>query len=174
MAESAIRAVLDTQLTTAWALATLHLTGLSDEECLWRPAPRGPHVAQESGRGWTADWPDDESYSAGPPSIAWLTWHIGFWWSMVHNHSFGDRSLTREDVRWPGSASAASEWLAGCHAKWCAAVEGLDDSEYASPDRASWPFSGRPFAHIVAWVNAELMKNTAELGYVRYLYGSRP
>lgn len=173
IADLSIREVLDAQLSTAWALAKLHLSGLRDEECLWRPAARGPHVVS-GGEGWTADWPEDESYSAGPPSIAWLTWHMGFWWSMVHNHSFGDRSLAREDVRWPGSADAARKWLDRCHADWRAALEDLDDSEFASSDRASWPFSDRPFAHIVAWVNGELMKNTAELGYVRYLYGSKP
>jgi hypothetical protein len=33
-----------------------------------------------------------------PASLAWLTWHLGFWWSMVLNHSYGDGSLTRENI----------------------------------------------------------------------------
>ena len=37
-----------------------------------------------------------EGYDIGPPSIAWLTWHIGFWWSMVLDHSFADGTLSRD------------------------------------------------------------------------------
>lgn len=71
------------QFDTAWKLTNFHLDGLATEECLWRPAHEGLHVHHVHDGRWRADWPDQEGYDLGPPSIAWLTWHVGFWWSMV-------------------------------------------------------------------------------------------
>jgi hypothetical protein len=86
---------LTRQFETAGKLASLHLDGLTTAECLWRPAPRGLHVRPGPDGRWLADWPDREGYDVGPPSVAWLTWHVGFWWSMVLDHSFGDGALAR-------------------------------------------------------------------------------
>lgn len=167
-----IRAALDHQLGTAWRLLELHLRGLGDDECLWRPTPRGPHVFDDSGT-WRATWPETEAYATGPPSIAWLTWHIGFWWSMALDHSFGDGTLRREEVAWPGSAEATGKWLRGLHEEWTAALEALPDAELASTERTRWPFTDGPFHRVVAWVNLELVKNAAEIGYCRFLYAVR-
>lgn len=101
------------QFETAWKLTIFHLDGLTTAECLWRPAHSGLHVHLSADGTWDADWPTHERYDLGPPSIAWLTWHLCFWWSMVMDHSFGD---------------------------------------------------------VVAWVNMELTKNAAEIGYARCLY----
>src|SRR5690606_6969192 len=76
---------------------------------LWRPAARGLHVHQLPDGRWQAGWPDHEGYDLGPSSIAWLTWHMVFWWSMVLDHSFGEARLSREDVVWPGSADGSSD-----------------------------------------------------------------
>src|SRR5256885_10571252 len=75
------------QFETAWRLTSFHLDGLATEECVWRPAREGLHVHRGPDGRWRADWPDREGYDLGPPSIAWLTWHLGFWWSMVLDHS---------------------------------------------------------------------------------------
>src|SRR5688572_25507559 len=93
-----IRSTLLRQLSIAWSLTSLHLDGLSTEECLWRPAAVGLHVNREPDGRWVADWPDHEIYDIGPPSIAWTTWHLGFWWSMVLDHSAGHGRLSRELV----------------------------------------------------------------------------
>jgi hypothetical protein len=161
------------QLTTAWTLAELHLTGLTTDECLWRPARIGPHVHQASDGRWRADWPQDEGYDLGPPSIAWLTWHIGFWWSMALDHSFGTATLARERIDWPGSADGVREWLDGLHRSWREAVARVSDADIRSPQRTRWPMQDRPFGDVIAWVNIELMKNAAEIGYARFLYAVR-
>jgi len=166
------RALALDQLRISWSLLEYHLGDISTEECLWRPATRGLHVAERPD-GWVADWPDTESYALGPPSIAWLTWHIGFWWSMVLDHSFGDAKLQREDVRWPGTATAAVEWIRRLHEEWLYHLSELADAEFMSVERCRWPLSGRPFIEIVLWLNVELMKNAAEIGYCRFLYGAR-
>ena len=161
------------QFETAWKLTSFHLEGLTTEECLWRPAHSGLHVHQLPNGAWRADWPEHEGYDVGPPSIAWLTWHIGFWWSMALNHSFGDRTLSREDVTWPGSADAVREWLGQLHGQWQKALEQISDEDLQSTQRTRWPFQNRPFGDVVAWVNVELAKNAAEIGYARFLYAVR-
>lgn len=161
------------QLETGWQLASYHLDGLTTEECLWRPAQVGLHVHRTADGTWRADWPEHEGYEIGPPSIAWVTWHFGFWWSMALDHSFGPAKLAREDVAWPGSAEAVREWLAGLQRQWRAALEPLKDDDLRSSQRTRWPFQDRPFGDIVAWANVELIKNAAELGYARFLHAVR-
>jgi len=150
-----------------------HLDGLTTEECLWRPAAQGLYVQQQADGGWRADWPDRESYDLGPPSIAWLTWHVGFWWSMAFDHSFGAGTLTRDDVLWPGNAQQIRDWLAHLKNQWTTSIAALTDEDWRSAKRTRWPYRDRPFADVVAWVNLELMKNAAEIGYARFLYGVR-
>ncbi|MHA7630456.1 DinB family protein [Corallococcus sp. M7] len=166
---SGLRSVLLTQLDTAWALTQYHLNGLTTRECLLRPARKGLHVEQGQDGVWRAEWPESEGYDIGPASIAWLTWHMGFWWSMVHDHSFGTGALKREDVHWPGTAEGVQVWITRLHDQWRTSVMDLDDAELRSSKRTRWPLEGRPFADIVAWVNLELMKNAAELGYARFV-----
>ena len=166
-------ALLIRQLETAWKLTSFHLDGLGTDECLWRPAQRGLHVRQVTNETWRADWPHHEGYDLGPPSIAWLTWHIGFWWSMVIDHSFGDGVLSREDVTWPGNAEDTRDRIEQLHREWRSRLEQLTDDDLRSPERTRWPFRDRPFGDVVAWVNVELTKNAAEIGYARFLYAVR-
>jgi hypothetical protein len=160
------------QFEMAWKLTSYHLDGLTTGECLWRPAHQGLHVYQVPDHGWRADWPEREDYDIGPPSIAWLTWHMGFWWSMVLNHSFGDGTLTREDVMWPGNADDVRQWLDRLQAEWQAAIEQLSDDDLQSTQQTRWPFQDRPFGDVIAWANVELTKNAAEIGYARFLYAA--
>jgi len=154
----------------AWKLASYHLDGLTTSECLWRPAQAGLHVYQLPDGSWRADWPEHEGYDLGPPSIAWLTWHIGFWWSMVLDHSFGAATLTRAAVFWPGSADEVRLWVAHLQGDWRSRLDQLDDTDLRLTQRTRWPFQDRPFGDVIAWVNLELTTNAAEIGYVRFLY----
>ena len=43
-------------------------------------------------------------------------------------------------------------------------------ADLQSTERPRWPFCDRPFGDVVAWVNVELTKNAAEIGYARFLY----
>jgi hypothetical protein len=131
------------------------------------------HVQRAADGTWRADWPEHERYDLGPPSIAWVTWHMGFWWSMVLDHSFGAGKLTRESVTWPGTAEAVRDWLGRLRGEWIAALDKLGDSDLHCAQRTRWPFRDRPFGDVVAWVNVELTKNAAELGYARFLYAVR-
>lgn len=173
MMSDPVIACLLRQLDTASRLLRHHLDTLGTEECLWRPALAGPHVHQHADGQWRADWPDHEGYDLGPPSIAWITWHIGFWWSMALDHNFGSGTLAREQIRWPGSAEAARDWIRGLESQWRAKIAGLAAADLYATERARWPFRGRPLADVIAWANVELTKNAAEIGYARFLYATR-
>lgn len=136
------------QFDVAWELAEIHLAGLTMDECLWRPAQRGLHVRQSAEGQWLADWPEHEGYDLGPPSIAWITWHMGFWWSMMLDHSFGKQRLSRDSVVWPGSADAVREWLAGLKDAWRTQVQQVTEADLASRHRTRWPFQHRSFRDI--------------------------
>jgi hypothetical protein len=170
---SLIQTSLRRQFDIAAKLTRFHLQTLTTEECLWRPAPQGLHVHCRDDGSWQADWPKSEGYEVGPPSIAWVTWHIGYWWSMVLDHSFGAKSLERSSVHWPGSASGVRAWIGDLEARWLQSIAVLSDAELAADAMSRWPFSERPFADIIAWANLELAKNAAEIGYARFLYASR-
>jgi hypothetical protein len=92
---------------------------------------------------------------------------------MVLDHSFGPGKLTRESVTWPGTADGVRDWLGRLHGDWLAALDELGDNDLQSTQRTRWPFRDRPFGDVVAWVNVELTKNAAELGYARFLYAVR-
>ena len=168
-----VRDYLLRQFDTAWALTSYHLDGLTTEECLWRPAQAGLHVRQDPEGRWRAEWPEHEGYDLGPPSIAWLTWHLGFWWSMVLDHSFGAGTLARENVLWPGTADGVREWIGQLQGQWRARLEQATSDDVHSAQRTRWPFQDKPFGDVIAWANVELTKNAAELGYARFLYAVR-
>jgi hypothetical protein len=93
---------------------------------------------------------------------------------MVLDHSFGAGRLTRDQVAWPGAAGAARDWIHGLEAQWREQIAGLDARDLNSDARTRWPFRDRPFGDVLAWVNVELTKNAAEIGYARFLYAARP
>jgi hypothetical protein len=92
---------------------------------------------------------------------------------MVLNHSFSDGTLAREDVVWPGNTRAVPEWLGELQSEWGEALEQLTEEDLRSSQRTRWPFQHRPFGDVIAWVNLELTKNAAEIGYARFLYAVR-
>ena len=165
---SETRAILRRQFDVAWGLCAYHLDGLTTEECLWRPADAGLHVRRDAEGLWRADWPEHERYDLGPPSIAWTTWHIGFWWSTAIDQAFGEGGLTREDILWPGEADGIRTWIEGLRDLWLASLAD------ASLDRPShWPAPDRTVGDLWAWANVELAKNAAEVGYARFLFARR-
>lgn len=168
-----VKSCLLQQFEISWQLLSYHLTDLGTEECLWRPNARGLHVYQNTQGRWIADWPEQEGYSLGPSSIAWTSWHILFWWSMTLNHSFSDGQLSKEAIFWPGSGKATCEEIHRLRQEWIQLIEGLSDADLESPTHTRWPFQDRPFADVVAWLNIELAKNAAEIGYARFLYACR-
>ena len=165
--------VLMRQHELAWRLACHHLAGLENDECLWRPSDRGLHVTVDRDGSWRGEWPSHERYDLGPPSIAWLLWHMDYWWSRVIDHSFGDVVRGEDDLASPGDVDAIRRRLTALHEAWMREMGALDDDDLRSAERTGWPYRNRPFCDVAAWVNVELTKNAAEIGYARFLYAVR-
>lgn len=104
------------------------------------------------------------------PTIGWLSWHMGWWWSVAMDHLGGRPPRQRTDVGWPGPGGPTITWLRGLRAEWLGQLDRLTDADLDAP--ASFPWqedAGHTVGHMLAWVNAELMKNAVEIGQLRLL-----
>ncbi|MER6912283.1 DinB family protein [Streptomyces sp. NPDC000594] len=162
------------QLDMVWALFEHHAGAVDDEMCLWEPAPGAWTVRKDPAGRWVADWAQVEPEPVPTTTVAWLTWHIGYWWTTVLEHCFGDGAPPREEIGWPGGGREAVEWLEGLKGRWRAELVALGDGELDSAERTrGLPFGeGLTLAEIAAWVNFELAKNVAEIGGVIHLRGA--
>lgn len=159
--------ILKHQLHVTWSLADLVLDELSDEEALWCPSPRSWTVGRGADGQWHADWTEPEPWPAPPASIAWIQWHVIWWWSTVLDRSFGDGLLRREQVTWPGASEALAA-IDHLRQRWIARLDSLTESDLLDGALTKWPYTdGRPFSFVAGWVNIELMKNTAEMCQLR-------
>ncbi|MDL2258122.1 DinB family protein [Eubacteriales bacterium OttesenSCG-928-K08] len=156
----------------SWSLLDFHLSNLDDAECLWRPSEKGLTVLKH-GSTWYSDWPESEGYEIGPANIAWITWHILFWWSMANDYSFGNAVLKKEDIHWPGDIAKVKEEINNLRDVWVDGLCNLPDKELFDSKRTRWPFIDKPFYDVASWLNVELMKNASEIGYCRFLYASQ-
>ncbi|WP_163891476.1 DinB family protein [Mycolicibacterium hippocampi] len=69
------------QFELAWSLAELHLAALAEEDFLWEPANMCWTVHRDDASVWRSDWAETEPDPVPVPTIAWLTWHIDYWWT---------------------------------------------------------------------------------------------
>lgn len=160
------------QLDIGWQLFLYHCTDLEDEEALWCKTSHGLQVRRQA-EMWVADWPDTEAYTIGPPSIAWILWHMMYWWKGTLSASKENQILEREEVIWPGSVALAIQELKGCYDDWAAFLGAMTEQEFRSGELCRWPFEGKSMYALALWLNAELMKNVAEIGAGRFLYAVR-
>lgn len=162
------RDLLRWQFDLTWSLAELHLAELKSEDFLWEPAAVCWTVRQDESGRWIPDWEEYEPDPIPVPTIAWLTWHIGWWWSVTLDHAQGRTPRERVEVTWPGDGQATGDWLRGLRAEWLTVLDRLTDAELDAPAHLPWTKdSGFTVAQMTAWVNSELMKNVAEIGQLR-------
>ncbi|SFQ55130.1 DinB superfamily protein [Amycolatopsis arida] len=163
-------ALLRWQFDLTWSLLDLHLNELRPEDFRWEPAPLCWTVRPGPGGTWVPDWADSEPDPIPVPTVGWLTWHLGWWWTVTLDHAEGRVPRERTDVDWPGPGTPTVEWLRGLRRDWLAVLNRLTDADLDEPAPFPWPRdSGHTVAQMVAWVNAELMKNAAEIGQLRLL-----
>jgi hypothetical protein len=102
------------------------------------------------------------------PTIAWITWHLGWWWSVTLDHLRARAPRDRTDVTWPGDAASTVTWLRRLHTEWIEVLDALTDDDLDT--QATFPWQGDPtmtVAHTLAWANTELAKNASEIGQLR-------
>ncbi|NUP21744.1 MAG: hypothetical protein HOZ81_37895 [Streptomyces sp.] len=94
----------------------------------------------------------------------------GWWWSVAADHLLGRPPRERTDVTWPGDGKATVAWLRDLRTDWLAGLDRLDDTDLDTTAPFPWPNDPQySVAHMIGWVNAELMKNAAEIGQLRLL-----
>jgi DinB family protein len=146
------------QFDLTWSLFEFHLERLEPDDFLWEPAKLVWTV-----RDGVPDWDEAELDPIPVPTLAWVTWHIGWWWSVTLDHVTGRPPRERTDIRWPGPEETVA-WLRGLRDEWVEVLGTLD------PDAPSTlPWQSETVGHVVAWLNAELMKNVTEIGQLRLL-----
>ena len=157
------------QFELAWRLADeAHLPHITDESCLWAPAPGAWTVHRDETGTWRADWqvPEPEE---GTTTIGWVSWHLIWWWSELLDRLHGRSPVGPTEATWPGSADGVRTALRRLHAEWATLLDGLTDDDLDAPFAWPWP-EERPLAYALLWANAELMKNVAEIGSLRSRY----
>lgn len=158
------------QFDLTWSLLDYHLERLDDADPLWEPARLCWTVHLSDDGSWVPDWSEQEPDPIPVPTVAWVTWHIGWWWSVTIDHMRGRTPRERTDVLWPGDAATTVEWLHGLRAAWVDVLDGLTDEHLDAA--ATFPWQGDPafsVGHTIAWVNMELTKNAAEVGQLRLM-----
>ncbi|MFD0535083.1 DinB family protein [Actinomadura luteofluorescens] len=166
-----VKQVLQQQLSTAWTLFEYHAPQWHEDDLLWEPALSHWTMHQVEG-GWASDFSDVEPTPVPAPTIAWLTWHIGWWWTTALAHLKQTDIPAREEIEWPGTCTSITEWLGDIHEAWRTALAATDrlDERSAFP----WPEeAGHTVADMCAWVNIELMKNVSEIGQLLILRRAR-
>ncbi|MET7707645.1 DinB family protein [Micromonospora sp. NPDC005413] len=163
-------AILRWQFDLTWSLFDYHLERLEPADFLWEPSAHCWSVRRSSDGSWTPDWADTEPDPIPVPTIGWLTWHIGWWWTVAMDHLQGQTPRQRADVTWPGAGEPTLAWLRALRTEWLRLLDRRTDADLDGI--ASFPWQGETdytLLHTIGWVNAELMKNVAEIGQLRLL-----
>jgi len=164
------RDLLRWQFDLTWSLSEFHLERLDPDDFLWEPVATCWTVRRAADGGWVPDWADTEPDPIPVPTIGWVSWHIGWWWTVAIDHAQGRAPHDRVDVPWPGPGEPTIAWLRGLRQDWGSVLDRLTDADLDAPARFPWaPDSGMTVAHTAGWVNAELMKNVTEIGHLRLL-----
>ncbi|GAA2274201.1 DNA damage-inducible protein DinB [Streptomyces ruber] len=164
------RDLLAWQFDFTWSLFEYHLERLRPDDFLWEPAALCWTVRRDAEGRWTPDWAETEPDPVPVPTIGWVSWHLGWWLSVATDHASGRPPRDRSDIAWPGEGEATVTWLRGLRQDWSQALDRLTDEDLDRAASFPWQDDGEhTVAHMAAWVNAELMKNVAEIGELRLL-----
>ncbi len=167
-------AVLRWQFDLTWSLFEFHLDRLEDDDFLWEPAGLCWTLHLDERGVWVPDWADSEPDPIPVPTIGWISWHIGWWWSVAIDHLRARTPRDRTEITWPGPGPAVTAHLRGLREEWLPILDQVTDADLAAP--ATFPWHSDPdktVAHTLAWVNSELMKNVTEIGQLRPLRAAR-
>jgi hypothetical protein len=166
--------LLQWQFDLTWSLLEYHLDRLEQADFLWEPAVHCWTVRPSAAGSWVPDWEDTEPEPIPVPTIGWITWHIGWWWSVTIDHARGRTPRDRTEIGWPGDGDKTIAWLRDLRSEWSSVLGELTDADLDGVAPFPWPNDpDHTVAHMVAWVNVELTKNTAEIGQLRLLRAAR-
>lgn len=158
------------QFDLVWSLAEIHLEGLTEADFWYEPSRTVWTVRRAADGTWRPDWADVEPTPIPVPTIAWLTWHISWWWSVALDHAHGVAPRDRAEIFWAGRATSAVAQLRQMRSQWRTVLDG----DLTRPCAYPWGIhAARTLADTASWVNFELTKNIAEIGQLRLLRASQ-
>lgn len=159
--------LLTRQLDIPWALFEYHAAGLTDEDLFWSPSAH-QWTMHRGDTGWIPDLEESEPDPVPVTTVAWLTWHIGWWLSAATGQLTGTPAPTPAGVGWPGEADRTIEWLRRHYGQWRTAL--LEQQDLDREVTYPWPEgTGKTVADLAGWVAIELTKNVTELGQLLIL-----
>ncbi|WP_431958692.1 DinB family protein [Nocardia lijiangensis] len=162
------------QFDLIWSLFEYHLEQLETDDFLWEPADLCWTLRRDERGIWVPDWAESEPEPIPVPTIGWISWHIGWWWTVAIDHLRQSLPHDRSQIVWPGPGSASVDWLRGLRTRWLRVLDQITDTDLDAPTRFPWQDDPtKSVTHTIAWVNAELMKNAAEIGQLRLLRAAR-
>ena len=153
------------------------LQGLTDDELLWEPAPRGldrrarrrpPDAGRES-------WPPDAS-AAPPRTLAWTLGHLGAGSFTRADWLVGSHSMQDGDLVWPMTAAESVAFARDGLQAWRDGLAQMTDEDLDTVGRSAYPGGldpELPLIEIVWWVSKELLFHAGEAWFVRDLYAQR-
>ena len=165
------------------AITRERLTGLTDEEYFWEPAPdcwsvrrRGAAASPDAfGPGdWVLDW--DRGHPRPEPftTIAWRLGHLVSMYIDRWEWTFGSRSVDPEVATdFASSADTALAMLWEHADRFATSVAEMTDEQLDIPGYGQFPYGldpELPFVSIVWWMNREFIHHTAEVALLRDLY----
>jgi hypothetical protein len=159
------RALLQRQLEIMWRFATDFVVDQIDPDlALWEPSANVCTV-HRGDAGWYADWPDEDNGPLPDATIAWLLWHIEWWWTDTIARISGRPSVSPSEHSWSGGTAG----IVTAKQAWDKVLAEVDLDALVG-----WHMpEPQPVWFIAAWVNVELTKNLAEINQLKVMRGNR-
>jgi hypothetical protein len=173
-------ALLREQLTWHWTNQLRdRLTGLTDEEYFWEPAPdcwnvrpRGTGSAPtQAGKGaMTIDFAYPQPSPPPFTTIAWRLSHVIVGVLAMRNAThFGRPATDYDGFAYAATAAEALTQLDDEYARWVAGVESLSDTDLLRPSGEPG-HEADPMAVLVLHINRETIHHLSEVCLLRDLY----
>jgi hypothetical protein len=153
------------------------LSGLTDDEYLWEPAPSVLTVRLKDGKPTPDTFGMEPSGTVNlPRTIAWSVGHLASGTWERADYLVGEHRLQPGDLTWPMSADEGVALLSDGLARWRNGIAAMSDTDLDTVGRSAFPRGldpELPLMEVVWWVNKELIYHASEIWYVRDLYAAR-
>jgi hypothetical protein len=159
-------------MNDAWSYLRSLVSGLSDAEFFWEPAPNCWRIFQTDQGAWTYDYDIPPPQPAPLTTIGWRLVHIASCKIIYHEYAFGPGKLTFPELVIPHTAADAIAWLEQGHAQLASALSECTDAALEQPARANWG-ELMPTWRIFWILISHDIQHGAEIGCLRDLYRQR-
>lgn len=158
------------QLEIGSMLLDHHLAGMVAEDLFWAPAPLHWTMHRTADGGWEPDFAEAEPEPVPVPTVAWLTWHMHWWWSAVLADVRGEPTPSHTLVGWEPDPDRIRSRLVDLRTTWAEILDDAIADDLTAPSGFPWPAdAGRNRADQFAWFGVEYTKNVAEIGQLMLL-----